>query len=201
MNYRQIMGGGVALLLGVTFAQPVSAQRASSWTWNMQYSTVLGLSDTKDFVDGFSWRGATVDFEKAINGNLSLGGSVGWHVLAAKEAGTSLFDQGAITGTAWRYVNSVPLLVTGSYFLEEQGQTRPFVGAGTGTYYIQNRTEAGLFAVEDGNWHFGFMGEAGVAIDRGASIITLAARYNRALAVNDVRHSYFTFSIGLRAGS
>ena len=65
MNCRQMMGGAAALLLIATMAQPASAQRAGRWTTTWWYSTVLGVADTKDFVNGFSWRGVSLDIDKA----------------------------------------------------------------------------------------------------------------------------------------
>ena len=77
MNYRQIMGGATALLLIVTMVQPISAQTAGSWTTTWWYSTVMGVSDTKDFAGGFSWRGVSLDVDRALSNNFTLGGSVG----------------------------------------------------------------------------------------------------------------------------
>ena len=73
MNYRTIFGGVVTLLLAVTFAQPVSAQRAGDWMWNAKYSTVMAMGTTSDFASGFSWRGATFDIEKATSDNFTIG--------------------------------------------------------------------------------------------------------------------------------
>ena len=202
MNYRTIFGGVVALLLATVLAQPVSAQRAGQWMWNAKYSTVLGMGTTADYAGGFSWRGATFDVERAQSDNLTIGLTFGWHVLDEKESGTQVFDGGAITGTAFRYVNSAPILLTGNYFLGDRGSVRPYLGVGAGTYWIENRTEAGVFAVEDSNWHLGLMGEAGLAIPRpGGTSLTLSARYNWGLETNDIERQYWTFSLGYSVGN
>jgi len=197
MNHRTIFGGVVAMLLAATYALPVSGQSVGSWTWNLQYSTVLGTGTTADYAGGFSWRGVTVDAERVLSDNLTVGLTSGWHVLNDKGSGTLQSAAGAITGTAFRYVNSIPILLTGNYFLGQNGAARPFLGVGAGTYWIENRTEAGIFAVEDTNWHLGFMGEAGVVLTgMGSSDVTLSARYNWGLEANDIERQYFTFSIG-----
>ena len=200
MNYRQIMGGAAALLLIVIMVQPVSAQRAGSWTTTWWYSTVLGVSDTKDFVGGFSWRGVSLDVDRALTDDFTLGGSIGWHVLSEKNTGTGEFDAGAITGTAFRYMNSMPLLLSANYYLGQSGGTRPFLGVGAGTYWIENRTEAGVFLVEESIWHFGLMGEAGIVIRRPSRTVTLSARYNWGLEKNDIEQTYLTFSVGFNTG-
>ncbi len=200
MNYRQIMGGAAALLLIVTMVQPVSAHRAGRWPTTWWYSTVLGVSDTKDFVGGFSWRGLSLDVEKAFTDDFTFGGSVGWHVLSEERSGTGEFDAGAISGTAFRYVNSLPLLLTGNYYLGQSGGTRPFLGVGAGTYWIENRTDAGVFRLEDSLWHLGLMGELGILIKRPSRTVTLGVRYNWGLEKNDIKQTYLTFSIGLTTG-
>ena len=39
----------------------------------------------------------------------------------------------------------MPILVTGDYFFGEPNGTRPFLGIGAGTYWTEDRTEAGVF--------------------------------------------------------
>jgi len=200
MNFRQMMGGAAALLLIATMVQPVTAQRPGRWATSWWYSTVVGVGDTNDFVSGFSFRGASLDVEKALTEDLTLGVSTGWHVLSDEDSGTFVFDGGAITGSSFRSMNSVPLLVTGNYYLSEPGGTRPFLGAGAGTYWIKNRTEAGVIRVEESNWHLGLMGEAGIVIRRPSRTFMLSARFNWALENNDIEATYLTFSVGLTTG-
>jgi outer membrane protein W len=206
MTYRKLLGG-LVLLLAAVFAQPAAAQSAGSYTWNLQYSTVLPTGDaTKSYTEGFSWRGATIDFRRFSSDQLALGLSAGWHVMDDKDAGTYQFENGAVTGTAYKYVNAVPVLATATYFAGSPRGNRPFLGAGAGTYYIKNRTEAGIFAIDDSNWHLGLMAEAGVFIPRPDGIgdgtgIMLSARYNWALKSNDIERQYLTFSIGIQTGS
>ena len=200
MNFRQMMGGAAALLLIATMVQPVTAQSPGRWATSWWYSTVVGVGDTNDFVSGFSFRGASLDVEKALTEDLTLGVSTGWHVLSDQDSGTFVFDGGAITGSSFRSMNSVPLLVTGNYYLSEPGGTRPFLGAGAGTYWIKNRTEAGVIRVEESNWHLGLMGEAGIVIRRPSRTFMLSARFNWALENNDIEATYLTFSVGLTTG-
>jgi len=196
MDYRKIMGGVAVLLITLATVQPAWAQSPGEWATNLAYSPVMGLGDTKDFIDGLSWRGLTLDFEKGITDSFTIGGTAGWHVLADESSGTSRFEGGAATGTAFRYMNSVPLLVTATYFAGRPGMTRPFIGVGAGTFWVENRTDAGVFFSEESNWHPGLMGEAGVSMERPDGTMTLSARYNYALETNDVEHTYLTFSVG-----
>ena len=196
MDYRRILGGSAAVLLAVVLAQPVSAQAIDEWATNISYSPVMGVGDTKDFIDGLSWRGVTLDFEKGVTSSFTVGGSAGWHVLADESSGTSKFEGGAATGTAFRYMNAVPLFLTATYFAGQPDMTRPFIGIGAGTIWAESRTDAGVFFSEESNWHAGFMGEAGISMQRPDGTMTLAVRYNYALETNDVEHTYLTFSVG-----
>lgn len=198
LKHVVVLGGVSVLLLAVPLAEPVSAQRPGYWYWNIQYSTVLPSGDaTRSYIDEFSWRGATLDLRRAVNENVSVGLSSGWHVLDKQGSGTLVFDQGALSGTALRYVNAVPVLALAAYHFGDRGRPRPFVGVGAGTYYVKNRTEAGVFVVEGSNWHWGLAGEAGIALPRpGGTAITLVARYNWAVKRDGIERQYFTFSLG-----
>ena len=121
-------------------------------------------------------------------------------MLSDQDSGTFVFDSGAITGDSFRSMNSVPILVSGNYYLSEPEGTRPFLGAGAGTYWIKNRTEAGVIRLEESNWHLGLMGEVGIVIKRPSRTFMLSARYNWALENNDIEATYLTFSVGLITG-
>lgn len=193
----------LALLAGIpALGSPLQAQQVGNWQVVPRYSTVLPVGGpTRDFVSDFSWRGATVDVLMFMTEKVRVGVSGGWHVLDAEVSGTTVFDEGALTGTFRRYVNAFPLMATGIYEFGGRWGPKPFVGAGTGLIYVENRSEAGFFLVEDGNWHWGLSAEAGVAIPRpGGSVWDLSARYHLAVENDGVERQYVTFSLGYRIG-
>ncbi len=191
----------VLLILGLSVS-PVSAQRAGRWTFHPQYSMVLPMSDeTREFVDGFSWRGGTIDIERGATDYIAIGASFGWHVLSEENTKTSVFPDGAISGRALRHVNSVPLMVTGKIALGSRDGIQPWFGVGGGTVWIESRTESGALAAEDTNWHRIAMGEAGLRIPRDSgATITLSARYQRAFETKGLEREYVTFSVGYLLG-
>lgn len=180
----------------------LSAQQIGNWQVVPRYSTVLPVGGpTRDFAGDFSWRGATVDVLRFMTERLRVGVSGGWHVLDADLSGTTVFDRGALTGSVRRYINAVPLMAIGIYEFGDRWGPKPFVGAGTGLTYVQNRSEAGFFQVEESNWHWGLSAEAGVAIPRpGGSTWDLSARYHWAVENNGVERQWITFSLGYRIG-
>jgi hypothetical protein len=200
MNLRATTMPAILAMSALSFAQHAAAQTPGGWTWSSQYSTVLGIGDTGDFAGGFSWRGATVDLEYAVGNDLTLGGAAGWHVLSEGAQGTRVLEQGSITGSAWSYVNAVPILFTGTWFMGPRDGSRTFLGAGAGTYWVENRIDAGTFTFEDSNWHLGLMAEAGALIPRSVGAIELSARFHWAMENSAPSRTYMTFSIGYVAG-
>lgn len=188
--------------VGGTLA-PVSAQRTGRWTVNVQYSTLLPIGDeTKAFADGFSWRGGTADIEREVIDHLAIGASLGWHVLSEENAATNQLLEGAITGTGFRYVNSVPLILTGSVTFGSRDGIQPFFGVGGGTIWVERRAEVGSIVTEETRWHTGATGEVGVRLPRGRRArFTVGARYQRAFEMDGVSWEYVTFSLGYLFGN
>lgn len=193
----------LALVLILTTTTPLEAQDVSGWSLNAQYSAVLPIGEaTQAFADGLSWRGATIDIERRAGRHVSLGASFGWHVLAEENTATSVLPDGALSGRARRYVNSVPMLLSLNLLMGSPGGVRPYIGGGAGTFWIENRTETSGRTVDRTNWHLGVIGEAGVILPRpGGSSVTLSARYNKAFETNGVEREYLTFSLGYLLGS
>lgn len=181
---------------------PVSAQRAGRWTLGPRYSVVLPTGQsTRNFADGLSFRGGTLDIERGVSDRAAVGLSLGWHVLTETNASTSTLPDGAVSGSALRYVNAVPLLATASLALGSRSGLQPWFGVGGGTAWVENRTETGLLRTEATNWHPAAMGEVGLRIPRGGGrTLTAGVRYQRAFDSNAVEREYLTFSLGVLLG-
>ncbi|GJM28659.1 MAG: hypothetical protein DHS20C17_12940 [Cyclobacteriaceae bacterium] len=173
---------------------------AQAWDWatSVTYSFGLPTGDLKDFVESSSARGVVFEARNLQSDKFSVGFSVGWQVFKDRLEGTFSQEEVDITGTQVRYVNTIPIMVTGHYYLGEPGGVRPYVGAGIGTVSSLQRVDVGLFQVSNNNWHFGFYPELGVyipvAFDMG---INLSAKYNYAVATSDsFDYSYLALSVG-----
>ena len=64
-------------------------------------------------------------------------------------------------------------------------------------YYIEQRTEAGLWAVTTDNWHFGGAPEVGIAMPAGRTVLTGTVRYNWTAEANGVDYKFWTFAVGI----
>jgi hypothetical protein len=87
-----------------------------------------------------------------------------------------------LSGKQFRYINAFPFLATGHLYLGTQGATRFFVGGGVGAFYMVERLEIGLAALEEKNWRFGAVPEAGLLMPVGDMYghqhIIISAKYN-----------------------
>ena len=193
----------VALLLVLASSAEAKAQ---DWWWQFSYNMATTAGETRDFVDSFSFRGVGFQGRKMMNFNntWSLGFDLGWQVFNDKGFGSSVVaeeQRGVITGTAYRYINTFPLLMNAHYYLgnRERGRSGSlgFVGLNAGVYYIEARTEAGLFAVTTDNWHFGAAPEVGIAFPAGRTVLTGTVRYNWTAESGGVDYQYWSFNVGI----
>jgi len=180
-----------ALMVGVT-----GEARAQDWFWGGAYSMALPMSKTKDFNEGLSFRGITVEGRKLMNDNVSVGLSFGWHIMNDVRTGTLQFDNAALTGTFYTYTNAFPMFVNAHYYVGQKGGIRPFLGANVGAAIVERRAEVGLVAFAEDNWRFAVAPEAGVVIPLGWYVRgLLSARYH--YMTGDPTQQYLTFNIGI----
>ena len=164
------------------------------------YQVAMPTGDTKAFSDDVSFRNIGLEWRNIVQPNISLGLAVGWNVFAElTDEVVSVGDYDA-SGTQFRYVNAFPMLLTAHYYLGSAGtlKPRPYFGVGAGTYYIENRLEAGLTAIKTDAWHLGVAPEAGVVlpINRYSSAY-VNGKFNYGLEAGDITHSYWTFAFGM----
>ncbi len=187
----------ILLLAATCIAQNTQAQE---WDWatSMHYSFGIPTADLKDFTDNTSARGIIFEARNFRNDQFSIGFSLGWQVFKDRLEDTFSEEGRDVTGTQVRYVNTLPIMVTGHYYLGDPGGVRPYLGAGVGTVHSLQRVDVGLFSIQNNNWHFGFYPEVGVYIPVSFDMgINLAAKYNYALGTSEsIDYSYLALSVG-----
>lgn len=174
--------------------------KAQNWFWGAQYQTSLAMGDTKDFTNSFSWRNFGIEGRALLNreATMSAGLFFGWNVMNDETTDLINFDNFDVSGYQFRYVNAFPILATAHYYLGRRGKPRAFIGAGAGTYYIENRLEIGTVAIVNKNWHLGLAPEVGFVLPFNRQAATyLSVKYNYAVKSGGVTHSYMTFGIGI----
>ncbi len=174
-----------AILLMVTLSTSVYAQ---SKVTALTYDVSIPNGDMTDYIADTAWRGIGFDGRWFLQGGdspLALGISLAWHVFNQTESGTVVLSNGALTGHQNRYINSFPIMATAHYYLGNKDRFWLYVGGGVGTYYVIQRFEIGVIALEENNWHFGAYPEVGVHIPLEEMDIIINGRYNVAFSAGE----------------
>ncbi|MEJ2585782.1 MAG: hypothetical protein P8Z38_12365, partial [Robiginitalea sp.] len=112
----------ITIFLLLFFALYASGQNKFSITYSMGFPT----GETSDYIDATSWRGVNLDYHYFLQENLAIGFSTGWQVFnddlgyVTETSGTE-----TLSGYRYNYLNSYPLLVTGSYFFSPSESLSP----------------------------------------------------------------------------
>ncbi len=187
-------------LLAIPFALLLSSGvQAQQMYWGMSYGMTTPVSDTKDFTDDTSWRNWGVDLLAIVNPNTTVGVSFGWNVFNEITPTVSSISGIEIAGTQFRYINSLPILVSVRRFLGMRGRARPFIGVGVGPHLVKQRVDVGLWTVSENTWHFGVAPEVGLVVPVRSGVHGFFnAKYNYAASAGDPgrKHSYFGLNIG-----
>jgi hypothetical protein len=174
----------------------------------ISYCTSQTMGETKEWIQDFSWRGASIQYNYFNTFKTSLGFETGWNVFGQRVDGVTVLSNGAISGTQIREFSAIPFLVTGNYhFKSLWEEISPYISIGVGAYYITDKLSAGVFALQKDNLHFGVAPEFGFYIPAGDGFIKLAIKYNRATpsgesTLGDKRgYSFLGLNVGLAFSS
>jgi hypothetical protein len=179
--------------------------------WAFTYDVAFPMGETADYIGNTSWRGITIQGRTFIKPNISVGGSFSWQVFFEKVDETVDFSYqpealdrpvtGTLSGKQYRYINSLPIMVNAHYYMGDAliNAIRPFAGLSVGMAPTKKRTEVGIIALDDFNWHFALAPEIGVLVPLDPGIDFIATlKYNAALKTNDsINYSYLNIQIGL----
>jgi len=185
------------ILLTLIVVMPLMVQ-AQQTLFNLNYSIGLPLGDSKDYIGAASFRGVSFEGRNFINDNLSIGGYLGWNVFNEVQRNANFSDNGIdINGTQYRFLNVLPIQVITHFYLNNFEGINPYAGIGLGATRSWQRTEIGLVAFENNNWHLGISPEIGVYIPINFNLgMNISARYDYAMKSNDSTYSNLTFNIG-----
>ncbi|WP_215224595.1 OmpW family outer membrane protein [Echinicola shivajiensis] len=187
MYKKYLLHINLLLAIGLfTFGLAFSQQEGSS-KFTLHYVPSMTMGDAKDFADEFSFRGFGLSYEYFVKDNLSVGISSGLSTYYDPSDGlvseTIEMDNNTITLSAkeFNYINSIPILLTSSYYYGEAGKIKPYVSIGIGGYNVLKWKELGLYRFEDNKFLFGIAPAVGVSIPIAySSSLDLGVRYNQA---------------------
>jgi opacity protein-like surface antigen len=165
----------------------------------LSYSMALPLGKTSDLISKYQWRGFAVDGKYFISDNITLGWQTGWNTFYGEESGTFVEGTRTRTGKQYNWMNIWPALFTANYLFGYDGDVQPYLGVGVGTYWIEQRSQMGLFSTTYSTWNFGLAPEVGVLFPLNLnSNLYLNLKYNYGMnGSSDVdNYSYLTFNVG-----
>ena len=178
---------------------------AQSSYWTFSWPISMGIGTTNEYIANTSFRGFAIDGRGFLTDNISVGGAWSWEVfdeikkdLPPREV---TFDgaPGHVSGTEYRYINTIPIFVNSHYHLGQNGSFRAYAGLGVGTVYVDQRTDIGFVSFQSKVWRFGVQPEIGVFIPFGltGSGVNLSAKYRYATKTsNDIAINMVSFGIG-----
>ncbi len=175
-----------SILIAFVFAGFMAS--AQNYT-RMSYPISWGVGATADYTSMTSWLGYHVEFGHQIHRNSYFGLETGWVTLYderrnySQEIGTT-----TLTGTQYRYFNSIPILAKYTYRLGDiQKDFRPFVAGAAGISWSERQTEVGIFSIYSDEWPLTTAAELGFTYDVGStSLLTVSAYYNYQFSRGDL---------------
>ncbi len=171
----------------------------SPWFSSLTYDMAIPFGQASDFGGDFDPLGVGFDARYFLNPNWSLGFATGWQVLDQKTTTASQINNVTLHGTQLRYLNLLPLMVSGHYYLRQYVPQwcLPFGGLDVGTFWAERRVDVGLFSVSNSEWHFAVAPELGIAFRIKDVLPLLRFRYNHLFGSEGSDDlPYFNISIG-----
>ena len=174
----------------------------NSYSQNMHglsYSMSLPVGETSDLISKYQWRGLAIEGKYFVADQVTIGWQSGWNTMYEGESGTFTDGTRTRTGTQYNWLNIWPMLLTFDYFFGTDGDTQPYIGAGIGTYWVEQRSQMGLFADTYSTWNFGIAPEVGVLIPINLySNFYVNLKYNYGLngSADVSNYSWLSFNVG-----
>jgi len=175
----------VVLIAAIALATAIGGTaRAQDKVAGFAYLMSLPGSETETFIDEPSFLGGELFLRLPpfYGTPFLIGVNMGWQVFHSESDDPLQFDNGTISGTQRRYLNTFPILFTGHWYFGPKEGVRVFAGGGIGPTYVIQSFGIGVFDFENGEWHFTLAPELGVQVPMGSVELYVSARYNHAFS-------------------
>lgn len=188
----------VPFVLVASLLAAAAPAAADNNAFGIAWSLGLPVGNTHEYAPGLSGRGVSMEWRYFRDRTTAFGASAGWNVFNDKDSGTFTSGNLAVTANRWRYVNAVPVYLNAyKYFSEDRRGPRWFAGLNAGTMWVEQRTEIGLYAFQQQNWHLAVAPEVGIQLPWDSFLGYVALRYNVGFRAGDMdTQSWFDLRLG-----
>ena len=177
---------------------PAGSVLADNSTFGIAWGISVPTGDTKDYISKVSFRGASAEWRNFYQRDAAYGINVGWNVFNEESDETVTFENAAVTGKHWKYINAVPIYAGWfKYFSDDKRSGRFFAGRNVGAAWIEQTADISLIRFQEDNWHFAFAPEVGYHLPWDKFLGYVAARYHVApSAGSQDTQQWLEFKIG-----
>jgi hypothetical protein len=166
-----------ALAAGLLAAAPGSGTAQQFGGWSYQWSMPMG--DLEEFVPNDSWIGFALEGHRFVAERVSLGLEIGYYAFYENTDEAIELPAGAVGGTQYRHLSTMPILLNLSFYAGKVGGPRPYLGVNIGAYFFDQLLNIGVVGLSDTEWIIGFAPEAGIVFrGRPGTAVALKVRYN-----------------------
>jgi opacity protein-like surface antigen len=168
--------------------------------FTITHATAVPFGNAHDFIDDISFRGYALGYHYFLTPEISVGIDGGFNSFyQRRDYDTYTEGTVSISGIQYRYLNTLPIHLTGRYLFLPNQRLRPFVGLGLGTVYATRRVDMGLFSTRNSDWMISIKPEAGIKyLINNRFALSLSARYYHTFDTNDLNAQPFgTVNLGL----
>lgn len=177
---------------------PSGAVRADNSVFGVAWGVSVPTGDTKDFISKVSFRGASAEWRNFYMRDAAYGINIGWNVFNESDDSTVSFENAAVTGKRWSYINAVPIYGGWfKYFSDDKRSSRFFAGFNAGGAWIERRMDVGFVSISEDNWHFAVAPEIGWQLPWDSFLGYVGARYHYAFKAGNMEaQQWLEFKIG-----
>jgi hypothetical protein len=190
-----------AIIISLMAMGPIGIY-AQGGNYMISYPIAFPMGNLHDYISSTSFRGITLEFNKKVGPQKTVGLETGWNVFY-QHVDSKTYNEGtaSITGVQYRYTNSVPIIAGAKYYAPMKSKaTRPYIGLGLGTLYTNRSTDFGLYRITSEAWQFCIRPELGIEARMGdMSSFFVGAKYYWAFNGGDLdAQPYLTVNIGFK---
>jgi hypothetical protein len=176
------------ILLAALVTIVTSFANAQNSLFSVNYAVSVPTGNTSDFIDQVSGRGLILEYQKFVKRDITFGGEIGYFSFYKREL-NKVYTEGSasLSGVQYRYQNSYPIMVTGTYYATTESNVKPYGSFGLGTIAHDRRIDMGIFTSQETSWQFALRPELGLMISPSEQVsFKLGAKYYHSFESGDL---------------